>query len=125
MATDPSNQTDNPIAQRIMAHARQTRQAVSPWVQRWLATDAGQDKTNQPRPVAFTTANNGAIVNRVQRMADRARVWQPSVGSLNPALPDRFSQTIVDQFPPLADKFKPETLSTDAASGTELTLAET
>ncbi|MBE7555632.1 MAG: hypothetical protein HS126_31675 [Anaerolineales bacterium] len=112
----------NPIVRAVTTVVRQTQRSVSPWVQRWLSQPGRTRQMSrlEQRPMAFTPPQAHAVVNRVQRVADNTRIWHPNVGSLEPALPDRFSQAIVDRFQSWGDKYQPQPASLGGGDETEL-----
>lgn len=112
----------NPIVRAVTTMVRQTQRSVSPWVQRWLSQPGRTRQMSRlgQWPMAFTSTQARAVVNRVQRVADSTRIWQPNVGSLEPALPGRFSQAIVDRFQPWGDKYQLQTASLGGGDETEL-----
>ena len=126
-ATDPPNY----IARSVMAVMRRTERSVSPWVQRMLQARQPSDvqrarsTSQQPStaslrgtpfraassPVAASAAKALTLVNRVQRLGERADVLRQNAGSRGTAAVDRFAASIVDRFPPVAAKYEPKPLT--------------
>jgi hypothetical protein len=114
------------IARSITAKAQWLQRVLSPWVGRWLPTRA---ETGQGRHVArysrtaLSATHTSSLLNRVQRVVDRGTVWRADVGSLEPALVDRFTRTIVERFPDVSAKYEPQPLETNATPASDLILA--
>jgi hypothetical protein len=99
------------IPRRLAAIKRRTRQALSPWVRRRLGSggvlpaagarpERGQTAGSRRR-ASLTVGHTERLLGRVRRTVDRARLWKPGVGSLNPALVDRFVRTIHERRRPM------------------------
>ncbi len=73
----------------------------------------------------MSATHTSALLNRVQRVVDRGTVWRADVGSLEPALVDRFTRTIVNRFPDVSAKYEPQPLETNATPASDLILAGT
>jgi hypothetical protein len=93
MTNDPASnpiESDNPapsddLGRSIMRKFQRSRQAFSPWVQRWLQADT---------PAA------GNQIRRMTAHVQRAAAGRTAqLGSLQPALVDRFAARIISRFP--------------------------
>jgi hypothetical protein len=71
----------------------------------------------------LSATHTSSLLNRVQRVVDRGTVWRADIGSLEPALVDRFTRTIVNRFPDVSAKYKPQPLETKATPASDLILA--
>jgi hypothetical protein len=75
--------------------------ALSPWVRRWMGrprTDPhDRPRTAAPHRAALTVRRTQRLLNRLQRVVDRTVVWKPSVGRLNPARLQRFSNDVASR----------------------------
>ncbi|HLB49779.1 MAG TPA: hypothetical protein VJL59_22410 [Anaerolineales bacterium] len=125
--TDPPNY----IARSVMAVMRRTERSVSPWVQRMLQAQQpsdvqpGRSTSQQPstaslrgtpfraasNPVATSAAKALTLVNRVQRLGERADALRQNAGSRGTIAVDRFAASIVDRFPSVAAKYEPKPLT--------------
>jgi hypothetical protein len=115
---------DRSIATKI----QWTQRALSPWVARWLQrrTDPeahGEKHFQRYSQVPLTFTGSKHILDHVQRAVARSTVWRPDVGSLEPGMVDRFSNTIVERFPDIGAKYAPLRREAGLADGPDLTLA--
>jgi len=106
-------------AQSLLAKAARAGSAMSPWVQRLLATGG----ESQRRQIAFSERYTHALLDRVSRHAEGGQALRPDIGSVAPATFDRFAGNIVQRFPLLAKKYLPEPPEESPESKAELVLA--
>ena len=88
----------NAWGQALASKHNQAKSLVSPWVQRSLNIVSGRPAIGIIQPGADFSANQTQML--VQRLAGRSeasRVWQPDIGSISPAVFDRFAGEIVDR----------------------------
>jgi hypothetical protein len=106
-------------AQSLLAKAARAGSAMSPWVQRLLATGGA----SQRHQTAFSERYTHALLDRVSRHAEGGQALRPDIGSVAPATFDRFAGNIVQRFPLLAKKYLPEPPEESSESKAELVLA--
>jgi hypothetical protein len=89
------------IQQAITALKRRTQRALSPWVQgRLEAAGSRSGERIGPsvhRRPALTTGNVRLTLNRLRSMTERATVWKPGLGALEPAAVQQFTHAVADR----------------------------
>ena len=121
-ATKPDAASSGPIERAMLAVQRRARRSLSPWMQRAL------DRSALQRPVHVETqvqSHAEHLMRRVQRRLDSAVMLRPNLGSVEPAMVQRFSSQISDRFTPLITRHQPEAAqATDTGNPLEMPLAE-
>ncbi len=117
----------NTIAESILQRAQSTQMALSPWVQRHLATnqlDAYESPLIQ-KTTALSTSFTQTILNRVQRAQTESTVWRSEAISLTPDIVEQFSQEVANRFPlqRIASKYQGRSDESNASDQRELPLA--
>ena len=114
------------LAQAVTSRTIGARSMLSPWVQRSLQAPAGAAKTRigvgQRRQTAFSEQHTRTLLDSVYRKGEGSKVWRPDVGSLEPALVDRFVSAIVNRFPETGAKYESQSLEMASAKTANLTL---
>ena len=126
----PGSGEPDAIARAIVARAQWVQRALSPWVGRWLRASAGTETRRETRlgrhtQTALTETHTNRLLDRVQRVVDRTTVWRADVGSVEPAMVDRFTSAIADRFSATGARYKPQPLAVSPAETTDLVLAGT
>jgi hypothetical protein len=126
----PGSGEPGAIARAIVARAQWVQRALSPWVGRWLRASAGTETGRETRlgkhvQTALTGTHTNRLLDRVQRVVDRTTVWRGSVGSIEPAMVDRFASAIVDRFSVTGARYEPQPLVVSPAETADLILAGT
>jgi hypothetical protein len=116
------------IARSVVAKVRWAERALSPWVGRWLQRQADPEAgesapADRYSRTAVTGTTNKLLLSRVQRVAERSTVWQPDVGSLEPAMVDRFASRVVQRFSEAGARYEPQRREASPAEAPELVLA--
>ena len=121
-ATKPDAAGSGPIERAMLAVQRRARRSLSPWMQRAL------DRSALQRPVHAETQvqlHAQYLMRRVQRQMDSAVMLRPNLGSVEPAMVQRFSSQISDRFTPLITRHQPEAAqAADANNPLEMPLAD-
>ena len=116
------------LTRSVFARANWGQRALSPWVQRQLQTPARSETTpgvdgHVSAQVTLTTAHTASLLNRLQRTTDKSAVWRPDVGSLNPLMVNRFTESIVERFADTGHQYETQLVQTKPAEPADLTLA--
>jgi hypothetical protein len=126
----PGSGEPGAIARAARARAQWVQRTLSPWVQRWLRTGAsagtgGETRLGRHAQTALTGTHTNRLLDRVQRAVDRTTVWRASVGSIEPAMVDRFASAIADRFSVTGARYEPQPLAVSPAETADLILAGT
>ena len=132
-ATNNTSQTDtanlDPLANSVMIRVTWGQRAVSPWVQRQMesyapSTPSGLKGGNRHTRTALSVPHTNTILNRLQRTVDKSTIWRPAeVGSVNPQMVSRFTQTIAQRYSDDAPQQKTQPEAIRLADTPDLTLA--
>ncbi len=110
------------LARSVLATVRRTEQVLSPWVQRALQTgleEPGSESENRfgrDRSATLTTANTQLLLNRLQRVTERSRVWRAETVSVTPDLIDRFAGEVATRVQVRPIAVQPEAPATETPS---------
>ena len=86
------------LARAVAGRAAWVQRALSPWVQRALQRVAEGPYDRHAR-MALTSSHMPFFSGRAQLKMGQGNVWQPDAGSLDPALVQRFADSIVARYP--------------------------
>ncbi len=121
-ATKPDAAGSGPIERAMLAVQRRARRSLSPWMQRALDRSALQRPVHAETQVQLHAQH---LMRRVQRRLDSAVMLRPNLGSVEPAMVQRFSSQISNRFTPLITRHQPEAAqAADANNPLEMPLAE-
>ncbi len=111
-----------PIERAMLAVQRRARHSLSPWMQRALDRSAVQRPVH---PETRVQSHAQLLLRRVLRRLDPTVMLRPNLGSVEPAMVQRFSSQISDRFTPLITRHQPEAApATDTGNPLEMPLAE-
>ena len=110
------------LARSIVARQEALRSALSPWVQRRLASPSPA-LTSRPTALPLTLSQGANLVERSRSRRRAGRVWQPELRSRGMEAIARMAETVSQQQPAIASKYLPRKVDQDAAGGGHLVLA--